>query len=482
MTSSVTKAVFILCLIALSALSSQLALAQENTRTNLIPVTFHLQDADISASADTGSINFYFNPKEISITKRVPWKHERGDAPSIEFTSGEPYRLTVELLFDGYEEKRDVSRDIERLAIVTEDKKRPPQYRFTWGGFEYKGRIEDASVRYTLFLDDGTPVRAVVNANFSRFLPAADERRGSPAHLDFHELLDASEESFRLLRAYDAESLSEVVEGFFSNVQPEFRRYELSPLVQPSDASDASTSDEMQITRGFRVEISGLEGGKSEDNAWEACTGGALNIEVADASVGSDQFHTSTPGHKYVDEIQLRGPMTSSRKAIIDWLSQNNRPCRSCKNASLSFYDASNRTTLKLDVPVLDAFYFRNEVLLFHLNEDRLHATLLNVKRTYSDGSQCNGPPRIFILLPSSGGPSFMPVGVVGANFDNGAVPFFTGHPSISLYNLNTQNLPLIGPVSVGVTLVPPAAPSGAGDITVEYLGQRSNPFPFSKN
>lgn len=70
--------------------------------------------------------------------------------------------------------------------------------------------------------------------------------------------------------------------------------------------------DEMLVVKGFTVEITGAGGGTDVDSAWETCTGGALNIEVGDASVG-------TPGHKFVDEIQLRGPMTKSRK----WIAQN---------------------------------------------------------------------------------------------------------------------------------------------------------------
>lgn len=78
----------------------------------------------------------------------------------------------------------------------------------------------------------------------------------------------------------------------------------------------AYTPDEMLVTKGFRIEVTGPAGGKNEDNAWETCTGGALCIEVAPASVGSSQHHVATPGHKFVDEVQLRGPMTKSRKWI----------------------------------------------------------------------------------------------------------------------------------------------------------------------
>jgi len=89
------------------------------------------------------------------------------------------------------------------------------------------------------------------------------------------------------------------------------------------------------------------------------------------------------------------------------------------------------------------------------------------------------GPPRIFLVLPSSG-PAFMPLGIGGTNFDAGAIPYVNGVPSVLLSNISTQSLPLIGSVSLAFTIVPPAAPPGPGDVVVEYLAQRSNPFPFT--
>ncbi len=94
-------------------------------------------------------------------------------------------------------------------------------------------------------------------------------------------------------------------------------------------------------------------------------------------------------------------------------------------------------------------------------------------------GSGFSGPPRIFIVLPSSG-PAFMPVGIGGSNFDVGTIPYFNSVPSISLFNWSTQNLPLIGSVSIGFTIVPLAAPPGNGFVQVQYFGQLSNPFPFT--
>lgn len=80
--------------------------------------------------------------------------------------------------------------------------------------------------------------------------------------------------------------------------------------------------DQMHTILGFRVEITGAGAGNDADTAWESCSGGSLNIEVADSSTGSDKFHTTTPGHKYVDTVTLRGPMTPGRKALCQWITE----------------------------------------------------------------------------------------------------------------------------------------------------------------
>ncbi|MCB1219403.1 MAG: type VI secretion system tube protein Hcp [Planctomycetales bacterium] len=69
----------------------------------------------------------------------------------------------------------------------------------------------------------------------------------------------------------------------------------------------------------FTIEITGAGEGTDVDSAWETCSGGSLSIEISDSSTGSDQFHTTTPGHKYVDTLTLRGSLTGGRKAMMQW-------------------------------------------------------------------------------------------------------------------------------------------------------------------
>jgi hypothetical protein len=109
-----------------------------------------------------------FNPTEITIDKPVPWrkhKSSEADAPTLEFTAAEPRTLHAELLFDTFEAGTSVQTDLaplEGLASVDPTRKRPPLVLFQWGSAfpAFSGVIESIGVKYTLFLPDGTPVRA----------------------------------------------------------------------------------------------------------------------------------------------------------------------------------------------------------------------------------------------------------------------------------------------------------------------------------
>jgi hypothetical protein len=145
----------------------------ERARIYVLPGTGegkHAQDAE-------SAIDVCFNPKEYSLDKQVGWDSEKAfsDAPNPEFKQPNPMSLSVTLQFDTYEERVSVRdkwvRQIENLTMMkkqlsaqatAKDKKenRPPTILFVWGRFVFKGVIESLSQKYTMFLSDGTPVRA----------------------------------------------------------------------------------------------------------------------------------------------------------------------------------------------------------------------------------------------------------------------------------------------------------------------------------
>ena len=121
-------------------------------------------------------VEFAFNPKELSVkrTNKLKQEEQKGkDAPKVEYESGSGRQLTFQAFFDTYERRTSVNEYLgllEGLATVDsetegEDKtSRPPYVIFAWGRERFfKGLIKSFSVKYTMFLEDGTPARATAD-------------------------------------------------------------------------------------------------------------------------------------------------------------------------------------------------------------------------------------------------------------------------------------------------------------------------------
>jgi Contractile injection system tube protein/LysM domain len=151
------------------------------------PVKARIEILD-GKSAGT-KIDCLFNPKEYTIEKTAEWTAPTGagkNTSKLEFKSGKPATMKVELFFDTYEaDEKDVSVhtkkifdlmkvDKEKLGDPKSKKARPPKVLFIWGQNKESRRVvfqsvvQSVSAKYTLFLADGTPVRATLNVTFTQ--------------------------------------------------------------------------------------------------------------------------------------------------------------------------------------------------------------------------------------------------------------------------------------------------------------------------
>src|SRR5690242_10140336 len=135
-----------------------------------------IYELDSSGKTTGDAIDVCFNPKEYSIEKSLDWENAKSheDAPPLEFKTPKGMALSVTLQFDTYEEHVSVRdkyiRRLEKLTFMsgkadtdTDVKKHaPPRAMFCWGKLTFKGVINSLSQKYTMFLSDGTPVRAEV--------------------------------------------------------------------------------------------------------------------------------------------------------------------------------------------------------------------------------------------------------------------------------------------------------------------------------
>lgn len=128
----------------------------------------------VSIDSPKIQVEAQYNPKEVSIDKSVPWnkhKNPKGDVPMLEFTNAENRTLSLELFFDAYEAKGgSVVGLVEQLTAMTmiragvsaDKDKHPPRVIVSWGSNfpPFRGVIESLGTKYTMFREDGTPVRA----------------------------------------------------------------------------------------------------------------------------------------------------------------------------------------------------------------------------------------------------------------------------------------------------------------------------------
>lgn len=149
----------------------------------------------INLDRDSEQVQCMFNPAEYTFTKENSWVQGGNagrDMPQIEFTSGQPATLTMQLFFDTYAARADVREQytdkIWSLMLVDDNlrdpktgKSRPPIVRFQWGrSWTFDAVIARIAQRFTLFLADGTPVRAILDVTFQQVRDTRQLRPQNP--------------------------------------------------------------------------------------------------------------------------------------------------------------------------------------------------------------------------------------------------------------------------------------------------------------
>jgi nucleoid-associated protein YgaU len=142
-----------------------------------------------------GVVKCRFNPKEYSITKSNTWtpsKVKGNSRPGVEFGGGQPRELSVELLLDASDsDKGSIKDDAKKLfAMMEVDDKlgsgapkntgRPPKVTLAWGDApSFEAFAKSLTVQYTLFRQNGDPMRALVKLTLVQAEKAQDGSDGS---------------------------------------------------------------------------------------------------------------------------------------------------------------------------------------------------------------------------------------------------------------------------------------------------------------
>jgi hypothetical protein len=144
-----------------------------------------LEKATITNTQTGEQIRVMFNPAEYSLDLGNTFA-EIGipglRTPPIQYVRGNGRALKMELFFDTYELRSDVRQDTRRVTALLESDlilRAPPILLFSWGGLNFRCVLESVGQRFTMFLEDGTPVRATLTVSFKEYQPVEiDIQRG----------------------------------------------------------------------------------------------------------------------------------------------------------------------------------------------------------------------------------------------------------------------------------------------------------------
>jgi hypothetical protein len=136
--------------------------------------------------ADSGPpIQVLFNPTEYTLDKSNQYQSiaiPGLSTPLTQYTSGNSQSLSMDLFFDTYEARKDVrlyTDKIYGLLEINSELHAPQRCKFIWGRFQFKATVEKVTRKFTMFLEDGTPVRATLNVTFKEYKTLA-EQLGNP--------------------------------------------------------------------------------------------------------------------------------------------------------------------------------------------------------------------------------------------------------------------------------------------------------------
>ncbi|MCM1538300.1 MAG: phage tail protein [bacterium] len=139
-------------------------------------------------------IEVMFNPESYQLSQSASYSEKKIpglDGPVSQFISGESMTLDMTLYFDTYvpptAEKGESGTnaaakvgELTKLLKIDGSLHRPPSVSFCWGNLKFYGCVTSVKASYTMFLADGTPVRAKADVSFRSLLDADESRRQAP--------------------------------------------------------------------------------------------------------------------------------------------------------------------------------------------------------------------------------------------------------------------------------------------------------------
>ena len=133
-------------------------------------------------------VQVMFNPAEYSLEKGNQFASAPLPGlsnPVFSFVSGNADTLTMEFFFDTYTNQggtdvRKETEKISRLLDIDREIHAPPPVRFVWGPLKFNAVIERLGQRFTMFLENGVPVRATLSVTFKEYKTISEQLNPRP--------------------------------------------------------------------------------------------------------------------------------------------------------------------------------------------------------------------------------------------------------------------------------------------------------------
>lgn len=127
-----------------------------------------------------GTLKCQFNPSQFDVSSNVnygPLKSTGSGATSQQFIDVDADTLSIELFFDTSQQRADVRSEyvdhIDTLLGPDSEDHAPPLVKVIWPNTQtFVALLTKADKSFTMFLPDGTPVRATVNCTFKEVKPS----------------------------------------------------------------------------------------------------------------------------------------------------------------------------------------------------------------------------------------------------------------------------------------------------------------------
>jgi hypothetical protein len=164
-------------------------MADELKEKKLVIAKGKSEGKKITFDDQSSSLTVCFNPEKYTLDKSNTFQERQIpglESPLIQYSHGQSRSLTLDLMLDTYMDGKNESVNtkyidfLEKLMSIDGDLHAAPPCKIVWGELIFVGVLKQLKKDYTLFLKDGTPVRARVTLTLNEYIPVDLQVKSPP--------------------------------------------------------------------------------------------------------------------------------------------------------------------------------------------------------------------------------------------------------------------------------------------------------------